>query len=182
MEGGSSSATANTELQDLAALLWASNEKGDIHLHPAEAGALARFLGLERIRQEVSQDAELAADMQMKGFAAAALMLVAEKELADKALAEQTARRNPKGKAKKNAKRNAKADADRDTKPLSTDIPTIQGLHQTTLETIACTMADIPLLDPTEELPDLTDPEVAKRYAISASDIIMRLVCQQQQM
>lgn len=58
MEGGSSSATANTELQDLAALLWASNEKGDIHLHPAEAGALARFLGLERIRQEVSQDAE----------------------------------------------------------------------------------------------------------------------------
>lgn len=88
----------------------------------------------------------LAADMQMKGFAAAALMLVAEKELADKALAEQTARRNPKRKAKKNAKRNAKADADRDTKPLSTDIPTIQGLHQTTLETIACTMADIPLL------------------------------------
>lgn len=58
MEGASTSATANTELQDLAALLWASNEKGDIHLPPSEAGALASYLGLERIRQEVSQDAE----------------------------------------------------------------------------------------------------------------------------
>ncbi|OJT10999.1 hypothetical protein TRAPUB_12506 [Trametes pubescens] len=157
MEGALTSATASTELKDLAAILWASNEKGAIRLHPADAAALARYLGPERIRQEISQDAELAADIQMKGFAAAALMLVAESELVDTG---------------SDAKR-------RVTESLSTDIPTIKALYQITLDSIALNMTNAPL-DPAEELPDLTDPEVAKRYAISSSALILGQAGQQQ--
>ncbi len=59
----------------------------------------------------------------MKGFAAAALMLVAESELVDTG---------------SDAKR-------RVTESLSTDIPTIKALYQITLDSIALNMTNAPL-------------------------------------